>query len=40
LRYLPELDQPAGALFVTKTACDAFYHTRLKEAATTYIRSL
>ncbi|MBX4298407.1 hypothetical protein K4H04_21870, partial [Mycobacterium tuberculosis] len=24
---LPELEQPAGALYVTKTACDAFYHT-------------
>ncbi len=23
---LPELEQPAGALYVTKTACDAFYH--------------
>ena len=28
---LPELEQPAGALYVTKTACDAFYHTRLEE---------
>lgn len=28
---LPELHQPAGALFVTKTACDAFYRTRLEE---------
>lgn len=27
---LPELHQPAGALFVTKTACDAFYRTRLE----------
>ncbi|TLV24006.1 isochorismatase family protein [Klebsiella indica] len=28
---LPELQQPADALYVTKTACDAFYHTRLEE---------
>jgi len=28
---LPELEQPARALYVTKTACDAFYHTRLEE---------
>lgn len=27
---LPELHQPAGAHYVTKTACDAFYHTRLE----------
>jgi len=26
---LPELEQPSGALFVTKTACDAFYYTEL-----------
>lgn len=26
---LPELEQPACALYVTKTACDAFYRTRL-----------
>ncbi|MDP1293488.1 isochorismatase family protein, partial [Klebsiella variicola] len=25
----PELEQPAGALYVTKPACDAFYHTSL-----------
>lgn len=28
---LPELEQPAGALYVTKTACDAFYHTSLAQ---------
>ena len=28
---LPELIQPAGSLYVTKTACDAFYRTRLEE---------
>ena len=28
---LPELEQPAGALYVTKTACDAFYHTSLEQ---------
>ena len=27
---LPELNQPAGALYVTKTACDAFYNTALE----------
>ncbi|MBM3069621.1 isochorismatase family protein [Enterobacter sp. RHBSTW-00994] len=27
---LPELHQPAGAFYVTKTACDAFYHTALE----------
>ena len=27
---LPELHQPAGALYVTKTACDAFYNTGLE----------
>lgn len=26
---LPEIDQPSGAFYVTKTACDAFYHTTL-----------
>jgi nicotinamidase-related amidase len=26
---LPEIDQPPGAFYVTKTACDAFYHTTL-----------
>ena len=26
-----ELEQPAGALYVTKTACDAFYHTSLAQ---------
>lgn len=26
---LPEIDQPSGAFYVTKTACDAFYHTLL-----------
>lgn len=26
---LPELEQPAGAFYVTKTACDAFYDTEL-----------
>jgi nicotinamidase-related amidase len=28
---LPELVQPGSALYVTKTACDAFYHTELEE---------
>ncbi|MCL7650370.1 isochorismatase family protein [Klebsiella pneumoniae] len=28
---LPELEQPAGALYVTNTACDAFYHTSLAQ---------
>jgi len=28
---LPDLEQPEGALFVTKTACDAFYHTELEQ---------
>ncbi|UMX50840.1 isochorismatase family protein [Klebsiella pneumoniae] len=28
---LPELEQPAGALYVAKTACDAFYHTSLAQ---------
>lgn len=28
---IPELVQPAGALYVTKTACDAFYRTHLDE---------
>ena len=27
---LPELHQPADALYVTKTACDAFYNTTLE----------
>lgn len=27
---LPELVQPADALYVTKTGCDAFYHTDLE----------
>lgn len=27
---LPELNQPANALYVTKTACDAFYKTQLE----------
>jgi nicotinamidase-related amidase len=26
---LPELEQPAGAFYVTKTACDSFYNTGL-----------
>lgn len=26
---IPELHRPEGALYVTKTACDAFYHTEL-----------
>nr|VUD30446.1 isochorismatase [Raoultella sp. NCTC 9187] len=25
---LPEMEQPENAIFVTKTACDAFYQTR------------
>lgn len=28
---LPELAQPAGARYVTKTACDAFYKTELEQ---------
>ncbi|MVT01115.1 isochorismatase [Enterobacter sp. 10-1] len=28
---LAELEQPAGSLYVTKTACDAFYQTRLAQ---------
>jgi nicotinamidase-related amidase len=28
---LAELEQPADALYVTKTACDAFYKTRLAQ---------
>jgi len=28
---LPELIQPADSLYVTKTACDAFYRTNLEE---------
>lgn len=28
---LADLEQPANALYVTKTACDAFYHTRLEQ---------
>lgn len=28
---LSELEQPANALYVTKTACDAFYQTRLEQ---------
>ncbi|WP_039055475.1 isochorismatase family protein [Enterobacter sp. Bisph1] len=28
---LPELNQPANALYVSKTACDAFYQTRLEK---------
>lgn len=28
---LPELIQPAGALYVTKTACDGFYRTDLEQ---------
>ncbi|MBL5884543.1 isochorismatase family protein [Lelliottia aquatilis] len=31
---LPELHQPAGAFYVTKTACDAFYHTSLNALLT------
>ncbi|WP_276851071.1 isochorismatase family protein [Enterobacter oligotrophicus] len=27
---LPELNQPAGGFYVTKTACDAFYNTTLE----------
>ena len=30
-QLLPELYQPAGALYVTKTACDSFYQTRLAD---------
>ncbi len=29
---LAELEQPENAIFVTKTACDAFYQTRLAQA--------
>mgnify|MGYP000617924218 CR=1 FL=1 len=28
---LPELHRPDGALYVTKTACDAFWHTPLEQ---------
>lgn len=28
---LPELDRPSSALYVTKTACDAFYNTSLEQ---------
>lgn len=28
---LPELDRPANARYVTKTACDAFYNTTLEQ---------
>ncbi|MDI3360002.1 isochorismatase family protein [Lelliottia sp. V89_10] len=31
---LPEVHQPEGALYVTKTACDAFYHTSLEALLT------
>ena len=31
---LPELHQPEGAFYVTKTACDAFYHTSLEALLT------
>ena len=31
---LPELEQPANALYVTKTACDAFYKTELERVLT------
>ena len=27
---LPEVEQPAGAFYVTKTACDSFYNTGLE----------
>lgn len=30
-QVLPELHQPAGSVYVTKTACDSFYRTRLDE---------
>lgn len=30
-QLLPDLYQPAGALYVTKTACDSFYQTRLAD---------
>ncbi|MEL0577956.1 isochorismatase family protein [Pectobacterium punjabense] len=30
-QLLPELHQPEGSLFVTKTACDAFYRTPLAD---------
>lgn len=33
---LPELVQPAGALYVTKTACDAFYRTPLEDVLRTH----
>jgi len=35
-RLLPELYQPANALYVTKTACDSFYKTRLSEVLGEY----
>lgn len=31
---LPELHRPEGAFYVTKTACDAFYHTSLEALLT------
>jgi len=31
---LPDLHQPAGAFYVTKTACDAFYRTQLEALLT------
>ncbi|PWC14221.1 isochorismatase [Brenneria roseae subsp. americana] len=30
-QLLPELDRPEGSVFITKTACDAFYRTGLAE---------
>jgi len=33
-QLLPELHRPAGALSVTKTACDAFYRTGLEDILT------
>lgn len=29
-QLLPELQQPASALYLTKTACDSFWHTELE----------
>ncbi|BES84409.1 isochorismatase [Pectobacterium araliae] len=33
-QLLPELHQPEGSVFVTKTACDAFYRTPLADVLT------
>ncbi|GAA3887720.1 hypothetical protein GCM10022405_11580 [Gibbsiella dentisursi] len=30
-QILPELEQPNGAIYVNKTACDAFWNTKLTD---------